>query len=135
MAVAEDIGFIRRSRTFLNSASYGYQFVKKKKKSIWLLFVLHSFRQKYDSVVSWGLRWLKNLPSMQETRVQALDPEDPLEKGMATHSSILAWRILGQRSLAGYSQWGCKESDTAEQLTLRIQCAVGLGRPGWKKIP
>ena len=35
----------------------------------------------------------KNLPAMKETRVQSLDQEDPLEKGMATHSSILAWRI------------------------------------------
>jgi len=36
---------------------------------------------------------VKNLPGMQETRVQSLDQEGPLEKGMATHSSILAWRI------------------------------------------
>ena len=41
-------------------------------------------------------RWLrpvKNLPAIQETRVQSLGLEDPLEKGMATHSSILSWRI------------------------------------------
>ena len=37
---------------------------------------------------------VKNLPAVQETRAQSLDREDPLEKGMATHSSILAWRIL-----------------------------------------
>ena len=36
---------------------------------------------------------VKNLPAMQETRVRSLGQEDPLEKGMATHSSILAWRI------------------------------------------
>ena len=36
---------------------------------------------------------IKNLPAMQETQVQSLGWEDPLEKGMATHSSILAWRI------------------------------------------
>ena len=36
---------------------------------------------------------VKNLPAMQETRVRSLVLEDPLEKGMATHSSILAWRI------------------------------------------
>ena len=36
---------------------------------------------------------IKNLPEMQETQVQSLGWEDPLEKGMATHSSILAWRI------------------------------------------
>ena len=36
---------------------------------------------------------VKNLPAMQETQVQSLDQEDPLEKGMATYSSILTWRI------------------------------------------
>ena len=36
---------------------------------------------------------VKNLPAMQETQVRSLGQEDPLEKGMATHSSILAWRI------------------------------------------
>ena len=36
---------------------------------------------------------VKNLPAMQETQVQSLSWEDPLEKGLATHSSILAWRI------------------------------------------
>ena len=48
---------------------------------------------------------VKNLPAMQETRVQSLGQEDPLEKGMATHSNILAWRIP-QRSLVSYSLWG-----------------------------
>ena len=36
---------------------------------------------------------VKNLPAMQETRIQSLHREDPLEKGMATHSSLIAWRI------------------------------------------
>jgi len=36
---------------------------------------------------------VKNLPAMQETQVQSLGCEDPLEKGLSTHSSILAWRI------------------------------------------
>ena len=40
------------------------------------------------------LRKIKNLPAMQETQVRSLCWEDPLEKGMATHSSVLAWRIL-----------------------------------------
>ena len=42
---------------------------------------------------TWLPWWLKNLPAMQETQVQSLGWEDPLEKGMPTHSSILAWRI------------------------------------------
>ena len=57
---------------------------------------------------------VKNLPATQENQVQFLGWEDPLEKGMATHSSILDWRILGQRSLAGYSPGGRKESDTTK---------------------
>ena len=40
-----------------------------------------------------GISVVKNLPAIQETWVQSLGREDPLEKGMATHSSILAWRI------------------------------------------
>ena len=39
-----------------------------------------------------------------------------MEKEMATHSRVLAWKIHGQRSLAGYSPWGRKESDTTKQL-------------------
>ena len=49
--------------------------------------------------------------AMWETQVQSLDQEDPLENGMATHSSVFARRIHGQRSLAGYSPWGHKASD------------------------
>ena len=59
----------------------------------------------------------KNLPTMQEMRVQSLGQEDPLEKRIVTHSSILSLRSHGQRSLAGYSPWGCKKSDTTEPLT------------------
>ena len=62
---------------------------------------------------------VKYLPTMQETSVRSLGWEDPLEKRIATHSSILAWRIHGQRSLVGYSPWGCKQSDTTERLTRR----------------
>ena len=45
---------------------------------------------------------VKNLPGMQETRVRSLDQEDPLEKVMATHSSILAWRIPGTEEPLGH---------------------------------
>ena len=54
---------------------------------------------------------VKNSPAMQEiqkTGVQSLGLEDPLEEEMATHSSIPALRIHGQRSLVGYSSWGLK---------------------------
>ena len=62
---------------------------------------------------------VKNLSAMQETWVTSLGWEDPLEEGMATHSSILAWRIPWTNSLVGYSPWGCKESDTAEATNHR----------------
>ena len=48
---------------------------------------------------------------MQETQVQSLGREDPLEKKMATHSSILAWRIPWTEEPGEYSLWGLKESD------------------------
>ena len=57
---------------------------------------------------------------MQETQVRSLSQEDPLEKEMATHSSILALRIHGQRSLVGYSPQGHKESDTTEWLHFHV---------------
>ena len=56
---------------------------------------------------------VKNPPAMQETWVQSLGWEDPLEKGKATHSSILAWRIP-------WTVWDRKESDTTEQLSLTL---------------
>ena len=69
---------------------------------------------------------VRNLPAMQETRVQSLGWEDLLEKGMAIPFSILVWRIHGLQysclenpmdggtCLVGYRPWGRKESDTTE---------------------
>ena len=55
---------------------------------------------------------------MRETLVWSLDWEDPLKEGIATHSSICAWRIpQGQRSLVGYSPWGHKKLDLTKQLS------------------
>ena len=54
---------------------------------------------------------VKNFPAVWETWFQSLGRDDPMVKGMATHSNILAWRIHGQRSLAGYNPWGHKESE------------------------
>ena len=60
---------------------------------------------------------LKRLPAMWETWVQSLGREDPLEKEMATHSSILAWRIRWMEEPGGlYSPQGHRESDTTELL-------------------
>jgi len=49
---------------------------------------------------------VKNLPAMRETRIQSLGQEDPLEKGMVTHSSILAWRIRGTEEPGGLPSVG-----------------------------
>ena len=57
---------------------------------------------------------VKNLPAVRETQVLSQGQEDPPEKGMANHSSILAWRIPCMRSLVNYSPWGRKESDRTE---------------------
>ena len=59
---------------------------------------------------------VKCLPAVREARVQSLGWEDPLEKEMATHSSNLAWRIPWAEELGRLQSWGCKESDTTEQL-------------------
>ena len=57
---------------------------------------------------------------MEEIQVGPLDEEDPLEEGMAAHSGLLAWRIPGQRSLAGRSASGRKEFNRTEPLTLAL---------------
>ena len=61
---------------------------------------------------------VKNLRAMEETQILSLGQEDPLEKGMATHSSIFAWRIPWR--LASYSPQGCTELDTTELLALLL---------------
>ena len=61
---------------------------------------------------------LKNLLAMQDTWVQSLGQEDSLEKGMATYSSILAWRIPRTEEPGRlHSPWGHNELDMTEQLT------------------
>ena len=52
---------------------------------------------------------VKSLPAMQETCVGSLGEEDPLEKEMATHTSILAWKISWTEELVGYSSWDMTE--------------------------
>jgi len=55
---------------------------------------------------------VKNLSAMQETQVQSLGGEDPLEKGMATHSSVLAWRIPWTEKPGGLPVHGVAKSWT-----------------------
>ena len=64
---------------------------------------------------------VKNLPAMQETQVQSLGWGDPLEKEMATHSSILAWRIPLAEDPGSYSPRDCKELGTTARLIQSTQ--------------
>ena len=61
---------------------------------------------------------VKNLPAVQETGVHSLGQEDPLEKRMATHFSILAWIIPWTEESGGLQSMGREESNMTEQLTL-----------------
>ena len=61
--------------------------------------------------VSLAARLVKNLPAVWETWVQSLGLEDSLEKGKATHSSVLARESQGAGSLEGYSPWGHQQLD------------------------
>ena len=59
---------------------------------------------------------VKNLPAVQETRVRFLGRKDPLEKEMAAHSSILAWRIPWTEEPGRLQSLGSQESDMTERL-------------------
>ena len=77
---------------------------------VWLDF---SLQQNLGSLV----QMVKNLPAMQETWVQSLDWEGPLEKEMATHSGILAWEIPWTEEPGGIQSMGSQESDTTYLVT------------------
>ena len=80
-------------------------------------------------------QWVKNLPAVQEMQVRSLGREDPLEEGIATHSSILGGKSHGQRSLAGYSPWGHKGSDATEWLNTRTHTIPNLlSQLSWKYL-
>ena len=78
-------------------------------------------------------RWLGGKESalpMQETqemKVWSLGREDPLEEEMAMHCCILAWESHGQRSLGGYSPWGCKELDMTKHTRIHRELRVNDG--------
>ena len=82
----------------------------------WIGWIFKVFKDNNKGLPSWS-QWQRTCLPMQETketRVQSLGWEDPLEEGMATHSSIFALESHGQRSLEGYSPQGHKESDMIE---------------------
>ena len=78
-----------------------------------LLAILYSV-SKLPPERAWWLSGEESVCRAVDAWVQSLGQEDPLDEEMATHSSILAGKFHGQRSLVGYSPWGCKELDMTE---------------------
>ena len=76
---------------------------------------------------------VKNLPAMQETWFRSLDQEDPLEKEMATHSNIRAWRIPWAEEPGWHGPWDHKELDMTVQLTLK-DLFSSLSREQWQAL-
>ena len=78
-------------------------------KEFLISFSFHYMSGSLTKRVSVVAQVVKNMPAMKETQVRSWIGKIPLEKGITTQSSILAWKIPGQRILAGYDSWGHKE--------------------------
>ena len=101
------------------------------KHKIFLAQIYRDFNLNYCSGnVSLVTQRLKRLPAMLETQVQSLDQEDPLEKEMATHSSILAWRIPWREEPDRLQSTGFKESDTTALLHFHFSFTVLVVKRG-----
>ena len=85
-----------------------------------LFLAIYCFTCGWGSKGFQAAQTVKNLPAMQETWVQSLGWDDPLEKGMATHSSILAWRIPWTEEPGRLQSMGSKSLDMTECLTLSL---------------
>ena len=89
--------------------------------------VFNSFTWLYGrSWASLVAQMVKNLPGMQKTWIQSLGQKDLLKKGMATHSSILAWRIPWTEEPGRLQSSGCNKLDMTEQLTLTRWLMLGV---------
>ena len=76
-------------------------------------------------IIALVAQMVTRLPAVLETWVQSLGQEDLLEKEMATHSSILAWKIpMDREAWLGYSPWGHKEWYTTEQIHFHFHCLL-----------
>ena len=89
-------------------------------REAWSIFIVFNNALLYPYGASLVAQAVKICLQCRRHGVWSLGREDPLEKGMATLSSILAWKFHGQRRLVDYSPWGHKESDTTEWLTHTI---------------
>ena len=84
-------------------------------QAYYILFLYFRYYYILSVLASLVAQTVKNPPAMWETWVRSLTREDPLEKGMATHSSILAWRISWTEEPGELGPGGGKESHTAER--------------------
>ena len=101
-----------------------------------LLYNTQKWTVQEDKWNSLAAQLVKNLPAMQETWVWSLGWEDPLEKEMAIHSSILAWKIPWTESLAGYSPWNLKSqtrfsNPSPKREHMLTKQEILLGRGAW----
>ena len=86
-------------------------------REAWVQFLAHAATA---SPLGFPPSSLGSLLAMQETSIQFLGWEDPLEKEMATYSSILAWRVPWTEKPGGLHSMGSQESDTTEQLSTHM---------------
>ena len=105
----------------------GSQSLGRKVIKLALMYSVH-----LDGLPLW-LRWRSICLQCRRPGFDPLARKIPLEKGMATHSSILAWRIPWTEEPSGYSPQDCKESDTTERLHFHLctwtESSVSCGRP------
>ena len=103
-------------RYFINA--WGGKFtLRRMLKTLFLLLLISYYLLITYYLPSLVAQTVKHLPTMRETWVQSLGQENPLKKGMATHSSILAWKIPWTEEPGRLQSTGHKESDTTERLS------------------
>ena len=97
----------------MDSGNEGFpQTKKKKKRVIWIIANSHIWIPSMISCTSLVAQTVKHLPAIQETWVPSLGQEDPLKKGMATHSSVLAWEISWTEKSGVLQSMGSQKSQT-----------------------
>ena len=94
------------------------------KLSVITLMLLFHFWRSYMTLASLVVQLVKNLPEMPETRVQSLEWEDSLEKGISNHSSILVWRIPWTEKPCRLQLMGSQRVDTTKWLTLYMTLTI-----------
>ena len=94
---------------------------RKRFRSFHMSFAAGPFYMAFSQSCSLVVQLVKNLPAIWETWTQSLGQEDPLEKGMATHSSILAWRSPWTEEPGGLSSMESQEEDMTEWLIFSFQ--------------